>query len=364
MKRILCLSDGLKQGGAERQLIGLAHLLQKKGYDVTLACYTEGVFYDDIINAYSINYKQLKPNATMFSKIYCVYTFIKENNYDCIIAYKDGATIISCLLKLLGLKFKLIVSERNTTQQLTRREKVKFWFYRFADYIVPNSHSQKKIILTYYPLYEKTLQVITNFTDTEVFKPANDFEEKNNDYGINILTVARVAVQKNILNYLQAIKVLHDKGIRLQVKWIGDISVGQDEYFNECMRYIEQNKMSDYFSFESAKSNIKDEYEACDVFCLPSLYEGFPNVLCEAMACGKPVLCSDVCDNPYIVNDCINGFLFSPTNVIDIVQKFEKICNKSICERKKMGDYSRQIILEKCSEEAFVTKYINLIGKK
>lgn len=358
MKKILCLSDGLMQGGAERQLIGLAHLLKDKGYDVTLACYTRGIFYENLIQRYSLKFVQLSPKHSIWSKLSEVHNLIKVHRYDWVIAYKDGATMISCILKMIGCKYRLIVSERNTTQTMNRRERLKFWLYKYADAIVPNSHAQEKFILSNYPEYKKKVIPITNFTDTDTFIP---IDKKEASKSFTLLTVGRVAIQKNVLNYLKAIKTIHDKGYRVMVKWIGDISVGQENYYNQCISFVEQNHMHDYFYFEAAKPNIKNDYDKCDVFCLPSNYEGFPNVVCEAMACGKPVICSNVCDNPYIVEDGINGYLFDPSNVDDIMSKIELFLNLPESEKTAMCKNSRKIIVNKCSEATFVQNYINII---
>jgi len=48
-----------------------------------------------------------------------------------------------------------------------------------------------------------------------------------------------------------------------------------------------------------------------DAFVHPSFYEGMPNVVCEALAAGLPVLVSDVCDHPLLVEKGVQGFLFS-----------------------------------------------------
>ena len=87
--------------------------------------------------------------------------------------------------------------------------------------------------------------------------------------------------------------------------------------------------MENVFVFHSPSSSIQDEYCRADVFCLPSLYEGFPNVLCEAMSCGKPVLSSRVCDNPNIVKEGENGLLFDPNNTDDIAETVERFIDLS-----------------------------------
>lgn len=96
-------------------------------------------------------------------------------------------------------------------------------------------------------------------------------------------------------------------------------------------------------------------------FCLPSLYEGFPNALCEAMSCGLPIVASNICDNPDIVEDGVNGFLFDPLSIVDIADKIEllfKLDNESIIQMRKLNRLKSEDLF---SEKKFIEKYINLI---
>ena len=97
------------------------------------------------------------------------------------------------------------------------------------------------------------------------------------------------------------------------------------------------------------------------MFCLPSLFEGFPNVVCEAMSCGLPILCSNICDNPLIVEDGGNGILFSPYCAENIADAIIKYINLSEDKKVQMGVRSRELALEKFSSEVFIQKYIDLI---
>lgn len=360
MKKILCLIDGFTLGGAERQLIGLANLLKQNGYEVDLVSYIESDFYTKLIGECGLNHTILKVKQNALSKLLAVRSHIRKNNYDVVIAYKDGPTIISCLTKLFFAKFKLIVSERNTTQILSTKDYIKFGLYHSADYIVPNSYSQGYFIKSHYTNLESKIITITNFTDIEYFQPA----EKPHNEKLIILTAARIARQKNIINYVAAIKNVVDENIPVRFIWYGDIQKGEEHYGEECQNYIKELGLEPFFEFRPASKNILTEYQNCDVFCLPSIYEGYPNVICEAMSCGKPIICSNVCDNPFIVEENKNGYMFNPYDVDDIKNKILKICSLSYSERLELGEYSRKIAEERFSEKIFVNKYIKLIESK
>lgn len=357
MSKILCLTDGFTLGGAERQLIGLAHFLMEKGYSVDLACYHEKNFYKDLISQYGLNCITLKPKGR-FGKFLEVKRLINEGSYNYVIAYKDGPTTIVSILKLFGLKAKVIVSERNTTQALSIRERLKFWCYRFADFIVPNSYSQENFIVSNYPSYRKKTVTITNFTDIDSFVPSGCRSGMAN---IEVMIAGRIAEQKNIMRFLDVVKLLKDSGSSYHFKWIGSVSAGELAYESEVKQKWHLLGLEGVFEFLPATNSIKKEYLECDVFCLPSLYEGYPNVVCEAMSCGKPILCSRVCDNPYIVEEGVNGLMFDPTNENDMFDTFLRFSELTFDERNAMGSKSREIALKKFSGESFVKKYIRLI---
>lgn len=97
------------------------------------------------------------------------------------------------------------------------------------------------------------------------------------------------------------------------------------------------------------------------ILSIEQLYEGFPNVVCEAMSCGLPVLCSNVCDNPNIVENGVNGYLFDPNNEIDIADTIEKFMKDMLPKADKIAKLNRDKIQHLCSPKAFVQKYLDII---
>lgn len=360
MKKILCLIDRLGFGGAERQLIGLAVLLKQKGYDVEMATYHDFDFSTEYLETNNILLHRISQKGNPFTKLLAVRNLINRQRYDVVIAYKSGVTMLACILKMLGGQFRLIVSERNTTQVLTKREKLKFWLYRYASFVVPNCYAQAEFIKRHYPLLTNKTVAITNFTDTDYFSPA---DRVVNQIPV-ILTTARVAKQKNVLAYLEAVRMIKEKGLNVKFKWFGNVQTGEEEYGRKCKETITTLGIADVFEFHPATSNILPLYQQCDIFCLPSLYEGFPNALCEAMSCGKPVVCSRVCDNERIVNEGENGLLFDPKSANDITEKIETMIRMPKDRLEQWGRRSRELAVERFSEEAFVNQYISIIEKK
>lgn len=358
MKKILCLIDTLGMGGAEKQISGLALFLKQRGYQVDLVTYYEHDFYEELVNYYGIGTKNLHVKNSKWSKFVAIQKHIYDaGGYDWVVAYKDGPGIIGCLLKLLGGRFKLIVSERNTNRTISWSDRIKFFLYRFADYIVPNATAQERFIRRNFPALREKTVTISNFTDIDYFVPA---ETKTNNV-FTVLTVARIAEQKNVINYLYAVRKIKDSGMTVKFVWYGDVQTGEEDYGVKVDAIRRELQLEDMIDFHPATTDIVRHYQSCDVFCLPSIYEGFPNVICEAMSCGKPVICSRICDNPCIVRENKNGVFFNPDDIDDIAGRIMEVCNKPFGELSRWGEVSRKSAEILFSKEVFVQKYIKLI---
>lgn len=359
MKNILLLSESLYSGGAERQFVGLATLLKEKGCNVKVITYYNRPFYKEYLDSNNVLNEVICNGENKILRIFRINKAIKDYNADVVISYLDTPNIIACLCKLLGGgSWKLIVSDRNTSQSLSLREKIKLFLYKFADYIVPNSYSQKNFILKYSPKLKGKIHVITNFLDTMYFIPATENQSRN--IIPTILSVGRIVNQKNIPRYVEALCIAKKKGVVFKARWYGNLN---NEIISKCRQISNQYGYDNILEFHNAEKNILPVYQSNDIFCLPSLFEGYPNVLCEAMSCGMPVLCSRVCDNPSIMDENENGYMFNPLDINDISSAIVKILSLSSEKLKEMGAHSRKLALEKFSSDIFIDKYIQLIEK-
>lgn len=357
--RILCVIDSLGSGGAQRQLAGLAVLLKEKGVDVSLAYYHDNHFFRSYLEEHHVGCYYITETKNRWKKFLRFRRFVKDYSPDVVVAYLDGPAVLCCLLRLLGYNFRLIVSERSLTEFLNWKRRGKFWLYRYSDFIVPNSHAEEQVIKKRFPGLCAKICCITNFVDINYFLPKGNTASSPTQKAIlNVLCVARISEEKNILLLLKAIQVLITKGHLLHVDWFGHIY--DVEYYHSCLALREELKLQDVFCFHEATREIRDEYQKADVFCLPSLYEGFPNVICEAIACGLPVICSNVSDNGYLVKEDKNGFLFNPHSCKEMVEAFIRFINMSDLNKDLMSRRNREFALKNFSEENFVNQYLAL----
>ncbi len=356
MKKILCLIDSLASGGAERQMSYLSAGLCKAGHEVLLVVFSQfSDFYREYAESQGVRVETNLRGYDRFRRILEIRKLVRSYKPDAVICYKDGVNIAACMARMLT-PFRLIVSERNTTQSLSKYEKLKFALYRFADKIVPNSFSQANFIKQHYPALDKKVKVITNTIDTGYFSPKKT-PESLPAHPV-VLTTARVMPQKNVLRYLDAVALVHKAKPALKFLWVG---FNADSYFEDVKRKRAELGLEDVIEFRDAQKDIADVYRAADFYCLPSIYEGFPNVVCEAMSCGLPVVCSNVCDNPYIVQDGINGLLFNPEDPADMASKILSLTDMPVEELGKMSENNSRRIEKLCSPETFISEYNSII---
>lgn len=359
MKRVLFLIDNLGAGGAQRQLVGLASFLKENGYDVRVAIYHKVLFYVDDLKKHGVEYTYLEKAEKSFSRIFVLSDYIRKAKPDVVISYLDTPNVCACIAKSFNHRFRLIVSERNTTQQTGKKEKVRFNLYRFSDSIVPNSFSQADYIKRTFPFLKDKVVTIPNFVDLETFIPPIKRERREIP---EIMVAASIWASKNTLGFIDAVAALRDKGYRFHISWYG-LNTKWPDYIRQCKDKIGALKVGGFIELKEKTTQIRECYTNADYFCLPSFYEGTPNVICEAMSCGLPIVCSDVCDNSRYVIEGENGFLFDPRVNDSVVKAFEQLFALQDEEYLLFCERSRKLAEKKLSKDEFVKSYISLLEK-
>lgn len=360
-KHVLCFIASLSGGGAERQMIELMKVLLERGYKVTLLTYTE---HDDYQSPTGVN----RINVTAKNKVDLLIKLIlaiKRVKCDCCISFLHQNNFVSCLSTFPIKRFKLIVGERNLTLNASKLERVLYFLYRRADYIVPNSISQSDFIKSNAAWLSSKIKTITNYTDIDRNQPKFKMVDPNH---IKVGVFARYIQQKNPLFLARIAYELRKKGYtNFTFHWHGNYQLNINNYAQVSLSYtalrdkIQEYSLNDSFFLHSFASDSVATMNEMDIICLPSFYEGYPNVISEGMACGKFIIASSVSDIPYIVEDGVNGFLFESNNLDSAVDAFSKYLTlpkeeiNNICMRNRVK--AENIF----SRELFADNYINLI---
>lgn len=353
--KILLFIDSLGGGGAQRQLVGLAKMLKERDYDVKVAVYHDLPYYLPLLEASKIPVRLVYGSAA--KRICSFYKLTKSYKPDWVISYLESPSLIACIVKLLT-RYKLIVSERNTSQIFDRTTHIRFEFFRLADYVVPNAYSQEKFIAINAPYLKHKTLTINNFVDTELFRPGPKYGNRNHIQ--EIVVAASIWKPKNTLKFIEAIGLLVKKYKRFHVSWYGKVPE-HHEYVSECLALIDSMGVSNYISLNDKTQNIREIYQVADLFCLPSFYEGTPNVIGEAMSCGLPIVCSDVCDNSIYVESGENGFLFNPKSSLDMSEKLYQALMLTDMAYQNMCKSSYNKAIKLFSAKKFIDRYLTII---
>jgi glycosyltransferase involved in cell wall biosynthesis len=100
-------------------------------------------------------------------------------------------------------------------------------------------------------------------------------------------------------------------------------------------------------------------YQNATIHVLPSIYEGLPTVLLEAMACGLPVVATNIGGNREIISSNINGLLVPPGSPEEMAKMVTMLWNDESL-RKRIGDSARETILKKFTWDIIVNDFVNV----
>jgi glycosyltransferase involved in cell wall biosynthesis len=157
----------------------------------------------------------------------------------------------------------------------------------------------------------------------------------------NILCVGRLVHIKGQALLLEALARLRGSGTSCRLTLVGE---GPNR--GELERFADRLGVSEQVTFAGAvgQDEIRSIYRAADIFCLPSMAEGLPVVLMEAMALELPVVTTRIFGIPELVEDERTGLLVSPGRLDELVGALDRLLgDPDLCER--LGREARRKVL-------------------
>ena len=295
-KNVLFILGSFNRGGAERVISVISRQLAEEGYGVTIL----------LLLQYKVDYEMHKDiriiDLSGNDKSRLLHTFfwiknirkhVKESNPDSIVAFFARINILT-ILACLGLKKKLIISERNDPQHDGRGFMVNVAtrvLYPLADKVV----FQTKRVSSYFPYLSNA---------TIIFNPISVSSVSKNTNLKKIVTVGRLTVQKNQKLLIESFSEVLKKYPNIILEIYGD-----GEKREELKYIIKTLGVSNNVIFKGNILNVHEAIADAGLFVLSSDYEGLSNALMEAMMMGLPCISTTCAGSDELISDGKNGIL-------------------------------------------------------
>jgi len=365
--KILCFIDSFGSGGAQRQMINLAKGFKAKGHDVSLLAYFDETFYIPLIEEYGLSYYCIE-NRNFLARFLKVRSFIRCGNYDVVLSFMVTPSFINIMSSLPARSWKVCVGERGSGGfKYGWKTRIMRQFHFLADDIISNSNCKIEDTLeASWLLNKRQTHTIYNALDLDFWTPNLEHKYRSNGK-LNMVIAASYVPLKNLHGLIAALLALSSQERdKFRISWFGNISdhgaVG--DYYDKCNKLIATNNMETIITLHHATNDIRTVYHNADVIALFSLFEGFPNTVCEGMACGKPIFCSKVSDLPRLITDNINGLLFNANDTTEIADKLRSLLELNSDQLNEMGKANRNLACELFDYDKNVEKYLRLFSRK
>ena len=306
--RVMLLYRSLTRGGTERQIVALARGLVARGHAVTvLTFYDENLLGDELTQA-SVTLVSLKKTGRwdILGFLGRFLSEVRRRRPQILYSFLPTANLVALSARLADPRLSIVWGVRTAFLVLNRYDRLtrlSYWIERksagMASLIIANSHAGAKDLARLgYP--ERRVRVVSNGVDTDRFRPdAGAGARVRVAWKIAVGTVlvgtvARLDPEKGIPLFLEAAALLAATDDRLRFAAVGG---GEERYRAELTEIADRLGIGSRIAWAGARDDMPDIYNAFDLMVLSSPNEGTSNVVLEAMACGVPVVATDVGDN-------------------------------------------------------------------
>ncbi len=167
-------------------------------------------------------------------------------------------------------------------------------------------------------------------------------------------TVGRLTPVKGIPYLLDAARILLRQGVNVKVLVVGDGSIRQD-----LLAQAGNLGVGERVVFLGHREDTDVLLQALDIFVLPSLSEGIPMALLEAMAASRPIVASRVGGIPEIIEDGVDGYLVEPMDVNTLAERCRRLIESPDVARK-MGEQGRKRVEREFPATAMADRVVSV----
>jgi glycosyltransferase involved in cell wall biosynthesis len=176
-------------------------------------------------------------------------------------------------------------------------------------------------------------------------------------HGIPVITMAaRLLREKGVVEFVNAARTLHERGMKCEFRLIGDLDLGNPGTITE--KELMQWREEGHIRILGFRSDIAQQYAESHIVCLPSYYgEGLPKSLIEAAACGRAIVTTDMPGCRDAIVPGTTGIIVPPRDAISLANAIQTLIeNKEV--RKAMGVAGRQLAEKEYAIEKTVDQHM------
>ena len=357
-KKVAIILSNFEGGGAERVVSNIIRYLDQDKIELKIILLEKkGVYLKSIpenIEIIDLNCKRARYSIKKLIK--AINSFEPEVIFS---AMGQLNLIISAMRMFYKGNPSIIVREDNTpSKKLADMKKVKGGLFKVlykilypcVDLIIAQCESMRKDMIDNIGINGEKIKVIYNPVDILKISREKDLYNPYNNNNINLVAVGRLVYQKGFDILIDAFKRVNDKIPNVRLTILGDGKLLED-----LNKKIDKYNLSDSVTIESFKENPYPYINYADTFILSSIWEGFPNVLLEALACDTKVVATDCKSGPReILGDNTWGLLVKENDSEELAKGIIRSINTKKNENTRALDYDVQKIV-KIYQEIFLT---------
>lgn len=355
--RVMFVSTGLAKGGAETQLVRLASNLRQRGWRVCVVSLNGTCSFEEQLDSIKADFFPLKLHAPLrfgniVGSLRLAIRLVGSWKPDIIVSFMYHANLAGSLLKLItGLP--LVSSIRNESFGAFWREKLAFLGHRIDSRITVNSRRAAQALTGKGILPPGKTVIISNSIEAG---PPRSVETFSQGPTMRWLAIGRLSPQKDYLNLLQAFRLLLEERPESKLSIAGDGPLK-----GEVEMAVARLSLADRVTMLGHRNDVLELLQQSDALVLSSATEGMPNVIMEAMACGLPVVATDVGGVSDLVVNGRNGFVAQARDPIALASAMIRLANSSTIERHRMGEHGRRLICEQFSVDRICDNWEDLL---
>jgi len=283
---------------------------------------------------------------------------IKKKGIDIIHCQRHKPTVYGTLATYMtGKKPKVISHVRGLNRTRSLQRKLLNWalFRRISRIIAVSNAVRDDIVRTNPMSFPDKVVTIYNGIDVEPYTDCSLNKEQARihlglpDEEVFVYgTVGRLAETKGQEILLKAFARVYEKYPKSRL-----ILAGKGRLESELRSLAVELNIHERVLFLGYRTDVPVVLRACDVFVLPSIAEGLPGALLEAMATGVPVIASRVGGVPEILNSPA-GTMVSPSSVDELANAMERLYNMDEVERNDIGKALRERVRAEFTKEKMI----------